>query len=157
MTTARTWRTLGRYLLFQLPGWVLALVVTWILLDTGWIEPWMAGVLVGLNVVVDLVLYPRVRRAYEPDGPSQPPRLLGARAVALEPLVPGAEGWVRVGPERWRGRLAPGSAAVPGGARLEVREVRALTLVVAPASAPTPTPGAAPGPARESSIPSSPS
>jgi membrane protein implicated in regulation of membrane protease activity len=131
---ARSRRTFLRYLAFQVPGWTLGLLVAALLLRAGWVEPWLAASFLGLLVAVDLALFPRVRRAYEPDRAHDHLRLDGARAVALEALVPGREGWVQVGPERWRARIAPGRPAVAPGQAVRVLEVRALTLVVAPDS-----------------------
>lgn len=143
--TARPWATLGRYLLFQLPGWGLGLLVLALLVRRDWLAPRWAVLMASTVVVLDLALYPWLRVAYEPQPERDHPRLLGARAVALAALGPGEEGWVRVGPERWRARLAAGSAAVAEGEALEVRDLQALTLIVARAEAPGPAASRAPG------------
>ncbi len=51
--------------------------------------------------------------------------LLGAVAEVVEPCNP--DGWVRVGGELWRARCEAGAEA---GARVRVRAVDGLTLVV---------------------------
>lgn len=109
--------TLRRYLLFQVPGWTLALAaaaaaVRWWELPVAWA---LAGVAAWL--AKDAVLYPIVRRAYEPDGLA-PHGPVGEHGVAETPID--GEGRVRVGPERWRARLAPGAAPIPAGAPVRV-------------------------------------
>ena len=56
----------------------------------------------------------------------------GARCIAAEPLEP--RGYVRVGAELWRARLADSQAMVACGSSLRVCEVRGMTLVVEPAA-----------------------
>jgi membrane protein implicated in regulation of membrane protease activity len=122
-------RTLARYTLFQIPGWILlggalALAMRW------WELPlaWAAG-LFALWVLKDVVLYPLVRRAYEPDGahPHGPVAEAGVAEAAID-----GEGWVRIGPERWRARLARGAAPIEAGTSVRVVAVRGLVLDVEP-------------------------
>jgi membrane protein implicated in regulation of membrane protease activity len=127
--------TLRRYLLFQLPGWLvvgvgLALAVRW----WGLPLPWA---LVGFAawLAKDALLYPIVRRSYEPDG-FAPHGPIGERGVA-ETAVD-TEGWVRVGPERWRARRAPGAGAIAPGAPVRVVRLRGHELEVEPAGAEAP-------------------
>jgi membrane protein implicated in regulation of membrane protease activity len=118
---------LGKYLLFQLPGWVAVSAAAfaahrWL----GFPEP-LAFAVVAVYVLKDFVLYPFVRQAYEVE-----PRRPGAHqvAVAEDELAPG--GFVRLGPERWRARLVPGSARVARGERVRVEGVEGLCLRVRP-------------------------
>jgi membrane protein implicated in regulation of membrane protease activity len=122
---------LRRYLLFQVPGWLLAgsalaAAVRWWDLPVPWA---LAGFAAWL--AKDAVLYPIVRRAYEPDG-FAPHGPIGEHGVA-ETAVAG-EGWVRVGPERWRARLAPGAAPIDPGAPVRVVRLRGHELEVEPAA-----------------------
>jgi membrane protein implicated in regulation of membrane protease activity len=121
--------TLRRYLLFQVPGWglaagALAAAVRWWDLPVPWA---LAGFAAWL--AKDAVLYPIVRRAYEPDGRA-PHGPIGEHGVA-ETAIDG-EGWVRVGPERWRARLAPGAAPIPPGAPVRVVRLVGHELEVEP-------------------------
>jgi membrane protein implicated in regulation of membrane protease activity len=118
--------TLLRYWLFQLPGF-LAVAALLAALVWGWgLAPRLAALFLALWVLKDVVLYPFVRRAYEPRSGGGADALVGAVAVARERLDP--EGYVRVGHELWRARVRGG--AVEEGAPVRVLEVRGLTLVV---------------------------
>jgi len=121
--------TLRRYLLFQVPGWLLvggalAAAVRWWGLAEGWalaaFAAWLAK---------DAVLFPLTRRAYEPDGLA-PHGPVGGRGVA-DTAIEG-EGWVRVGPERWRARRAPGAAPIAAGAPVRVVRLCGHELEVEP-------------------------
>lgn len=125
--------TLRRYLLFQIPGWTLVAVglasaVRWWELPAPWA---LAGLLAWM--VKDVFLYPIVRRAYEPDG-TAPHGPIGERGVAETAVE--EEGWVRVGPERWRARRAPGAGPIARGAPVRVVGLRGHELDVAPVDAP---------------------
>jgi membrane protein implicated in regulation of membrane protease activity len=119
-----------RYLLFQLPGWALAAVVAAALEGAGLVPPWAAVLMVVVWMTKDLVLYPLVRRAYEP-APTGAARLVGARAVAREPLDP--TGYVEIEGQLWRAELAPHEAPVARGETVTVRGVDGLTLRVSSA------------------------
>jgi membrane protein implicated in regulation of membrane protease activity len=121
--------TLRRYLLFQVPGWLvatlaLAAAVRWWDLPLRWallgFAAWLAK---------DLLLYPIVHRAYEPDGRA-PHGPIGEHGVAETAVDDG--GWVRVGPERWRARRAPGAPPIAPGAPVRVVRLRGHELEVEP-------------------------
>jgi membrane protein implicated in regulation of membrane protease activity len=85
---------------------------------------------VALWVVKDAALFPLLRIAYEPRSGGGAAALVGARGTALDPLAP--EGYVRIASELWRAELAAGCAPLAPGARVRVRSVHGLTLVVEP-------------------------
>jgi membrane protein implicated in regulation of membrane protease activity len=121
---------LRRYLLFQLPGWLFVgagvfSARQWWGLSIEW-----ALVIAAAWVAKDVVLFPIVRRAYEPDG-SAPHGPIGAHGIADTAIDP--EGWVRIGPERWRARRAPaGAGPIPAGAAVRIVGLRGHELVVEP-------------------------
>lgn len=119
--------TASRYVALQAPGWLVAGVAGWALWSSDLVGGATAIGLVGAWVVKDAVLYPWLRAAYEP---SRPPAdaLVGREATVCEALAPG--GWVRIGPELWRARLARGAAGP--GETVVVEAVDGLTLVVRP-------------------------
>jgi membrane protein implicated in regulation of membrane protease activity len=127
---------LPRYLLFQVPGWLVVGGGLWLVARWGHLAPAWAAALFALWLVKDLVLYPALRRAYEPDGDRPGGGPLAAEGVAEDPLGE-HEGWVRLGPERWRARRAPGSPPIPRGAPVRVVGVHGMTVRVEPARGPS--------------------
>ena len=127
----------ARYLLFQLPGCVVAAAVLAGLVHWEHLSPRLAYVLFGIWVLGEIALFPVLRVGYEPGGNrGGAEALVGALGVAQEDLDP--EGYVRMGAERWRAVVASECAPVAAGAEVRVRELRQLTLVVEPADATPP-------------------
>lgn len=121
-------RTFVRYVAFQVPGWVLAGCAAWWLVTQAGLAPWIGGIGWVLYVLKDFALFPWVRDSYAAGDPAPAALLVGRTGTAREPLDP--KGWVRLDAELWRAELAPGCAAIAAGARVRVRDVRGLTLIV---------------------------
>ena len=120
----------ARYLAFEIPGWLLAGGVLWALIEWWDLAPRTALLLFALWVAKDLLLFPVLRIAYEPQSGGGADALIGARGTATQHLDPA--GYVRIGAELWRARLAGGHDALPIGAAVRVCEVRGLELIVEP-------------------------
>jgi membrane protein implicated in regulation of membrane protease activity len=118
----------GRYVLFQVPGWIVAVVAV-LLLGEWWDLPWWAGVaIVAAWVVKDLALFPFLRGAYEVSVATGVERLVGSRGVARASLDPA--GYVFVRGELWRAEVDPTQPPIAEGSRVTVRAARGLTLIV---------------------------
>jgi membrane protein implicated in regulation of membrane protease activity len=125
----RLWqRTFVRYVALQTPGWLLAAVVAWWLAARAGVAAWLTALGWALFVLKDFALYPWLREAYAVGDPDAAVLLVGRTGHARERLHP--TGYVRIGAELWRAELAPGCAPIEAGARVVVREVRGLTLIV---------------------------
>ena len=121
-------RTFPRYVLFQLPGWVLAIVVAVALWHWAGLDPWFAAGLGALWVLKDFVLYPLVRGAYERKVGTGSDSLIGMTGVVQRRLAP--RGLVRVRNELWRAEIPCGEPAVESGEPVRIRGARGLTLLV---------------------------
>ncbi len=124
-------RVLGRYVLFQIPELLLAGTGLLVLVGLEVLTARWGWILFALWIAKEVVLFPLVRKAYEPSDPTATSRLIGATAVVIECLD--REGRVRVGPELWRARLvaeAPGP--IEPGESVCVTSVEGLTLWVEP-------------------------
>jgi membrane protein implicated in regulation of membrane protease activity len=121
-------RPFTRYLLLELPGWVIAAVVLAWLWPLGGLDPWLGAGVFALWVAKDLAVYPFLRIAYEP-GRTGVEQLVGLRGVVSRAVDP--VGYVRLRGERWRAELAPGERPIPAGVEVEVRSAEGLTLRVA--------------------------
>jgi len=117
-----------RYILFQIPGAFLAatvLVFAVRLLD---FSPRLAIALFAMWIAKDALLYPSLRIAYEEGTPHGAEALVGASGTIVVTLSP--EGWVQIGPERWRARLSGDAESLARGAEIRVRDVKGHTLLV---------------------------
>jgi len=128
---ASTRRVFARYLAFEAPSWVLLVVVLVVLVRVWDLSLRVAALMLALWVVKDLALFPALRIAYEPAGGSGGAEnligTLGTVSVDLDP-----EGWVRIGAERWRARVARDQSPLPAGAAVRVTSVNGLMLRVEP-------------------------
>lgn len=79
-------RAAKRYLILQLPGAVLFVIA--LILVRRWIDlpAWLFWVLIVLWVGKDVVLFPFVRKAYEPQEGGNP--MIGALGMAEDRLAP---------------------------------------------------------------------
>jgi membrane protein implicated in regulation of membrane protease activity len=121
-----TWR---RYLLWQLPGWLLACAALSALTAIGDAPWWIVPAGVAVLVVRDVALYPALRTTFRP---ADPPRPIGARGIVVEALRP--DGMVRVGAELWLAHAA--GDMVREGDHVVVTGAQGLTLVVVAAQRP---------------------
>jgi membrane protein implicated in regulation of membrane protease activity len=122
-------RQFGIYLLLQIPGYVLAGLVLWLLVERGGLPAGWAALALVAWVGKDLALYPAMRRVFQPSRLGGD-AVVGAQGVVEAPLNP--RGLVRIGGELWRGEpLRPGES-LPAGMRVVVRDIRGLTVYVEP-------------------------
>ena len=117
-----------RYLLFQLPQWLILALFLWLLVDWNAVPRWAAQLFLMFWVIKDLIVFPLVRRAYENNTQTGAEELIGAKAVAQEPLDP--EGYVKINGELWKARADPAHQRIEQNRRVEVRAARGLTLIV---------------------------
>jgi membrane protein implicated in regulation of membrane protease activity len=121
----QAWRT---YVIAQLPGWIIAIIVTIALFRVADLPAWAAVCLLASWIGSGLLAYPRVKRYYTPE-PAQH-RIIGEPGVTTSVLAP--EGFVRVNGELWQARTVDAARDIAEGARIRVREVRGLQLWVEP-------------------------
>ncbi len=126
--------TFQRYLLFQIPGWILGAIILFVFREWIGIPLWGSVLLYALYVGKDFVLYPLLRVAYQPGPKTGPEQLIGESGTVKTALDP--EGYVRVRGELWKARLAKGWPPIPQGARVRVESARRMVLIVSPEDEP---------------------
>jgi len=123
-----TFRLLARYVAFQLPE--LAIVGCALTIGQQWgaISGRVAAMLFGLWIVKDVLMFPVTRAAYAPGDGRSTREILGAIGIAHEGLEDDA--YVRIGPELWRARRAPGCRPIAPGQLIRVVALEGLTVLV---------------------------
>ena len=121
-------RTFVRYVALEAPGWVLAAWLLVVARREG--RPRAVARRARLGAVRDqgFRALPVAARRLRRRRSRRDRAARGPHGRARERLDP--SGYVRIGAELWRAELAPGCAAIEAGARVRVREVRGLTLIV---------------------------
>jgi membrane protein implicated in regulation of membrane protease activity len=125
-------RPLHKYLLLQVPGWLLTGILVTLLWNWQKISAWLGAGFLLFWVAKDLLLYPLLREAYRSDVPTGATRLVGRRAVVRDALNP--RGYVRVRGESWRAELLGTAGPLAAGAQVRIVSARGLTLIVEPES-----------------------
>ncbi|MGE0702600.1 MAG: NfeD family protein [Vicinamibacterales bacterium] len=124
---ARRPSALQRYILFQLPGLAIAAVAVLALHRWAGVSAWGAAALWLAWLLKDVVLYPKLKAAYEQRDPMPASRFVGRRVVVTQPLAPA--GYVRIGSELWSARALDGES-IEAGVTVEVVGADGLTLIV---------------------------
>jgi membrane protein implicated in regulation of membrane protease activity len=106
-----------KYLLFQIPGWIIAAAVLTALVHWEFLTKGIAGLCFFGWLLKDLLLYPFFRRAYEP-GVTGSARLVGSKGIAEGDLTP--KGYIRVRGELWRAVASPADHVLRSGTEVEI-------------------------------------
>ncbi len=119
-----------RYALFQIPDVALLFLILFVL--RWWIDPraWLYGVVAGLWIIKDVVMFPLVWRAYDRPRPGDAKSLVGTEGIAEERLNP--SGYVRVHGELWQADVMGKKVPVEKGETVLIEGVYGLTLLVRP-------------------------
>jgi membrane protein implicated in regulation of membrane protease activity len=121
-------RTFVKYLLLEVPGWILGGLVALALHRWLDLSATLVGTLLAIWIAKDLVLYPWLKDALAGDAVPEAEKLVGATGLVETPLDP--VGIVRLGAELWRAEASPRERPISSGRRIRVSAVRGLTLVV---------------------------
>jgi membrane protein implicated in regulation of membrane protease activity len=116
-----------KYLLFQIPGWIISAIVLMVLLHWEFITKWLAVLGFVGWLLKDLLLYPFLRRAYEPDVTGSA-RLVGSKGIAEGDLTP--TGYIRVRGELWRAVVSPADQVVRSGTEVEIVRAERMEVFV---------------------------
>jgi len=120
-----TWQ---RYLLFQIPGWLIAAAILLGLSHWKLLPPWLGIVCFFAWVLKDLMLYPLLHRAYQTNVKTGLQALVGARGFAHDDLSP--KGFVRVQGELWNARALLADQMIVAGTEVEIVSAERMTVFV---------------------------
>jgi membrane protein implicated in regulation of membrane protease activity len=121
-------RTLLRYALFQIPELAFVAAGLALAVDRGWLSQSVAAAVFGVWILKDATLFWFVRSAYAPGDGRLPRDPRGQIGVAPDGLDD--EGYVRLGPERWRSRRSAKSGPIAPGGAVRVVALDGLTVEV---------------------------
>jgi membrane-bound ClpP family serine protease len=87
-------------------------------------------------VVKDIILYPLVWSAYDPEDPQKRHPMIGLQGITYECL--NTSGYIRIRGELWHAKLADGISHIKKGENVQVCGIDGLTLLVRPYKNPSP-------------------
>ncbi len=129
---SRRWnrRILLRYTLLQLPALALLIAVLWLLaIWFGLPRAWLLLV-IAVWIIKDIVLFPLVWHAYDPEPRPRGNTLVGGMARVVQELSP--EGLVEIQGELWRARAAQQNLRLKKDSLVRVTAMQGLLLEVVP-------------------------
>lgn len=128
--TGWTVRVLVRYILLQVPGTALLILI--LLQIHKWFDlpVWSIYGLIAVSVAKDIILFPFVWRAYDWSSQNEINPMVGRQGIVRERLTP--SGYIRIHGELWKAELKNGNPPIEKGETVRVEEVRGLTLLVGP-------------------------
>jgi membrane protein implicated in regulation of membrane protease activity len=117
-----------RYALFQIPGFVLLMLI--LILVRRWVDfpPWFFWGSVFIWIVKDAVLFPFVWRAYDRSRLKDLHSLVGTEGIVEERLAP--SGYIRVHGELWQAEMTSDGPPIEKGEVVRIQGIRGLVLLV---------------------------
>lgn len=125
-----TARVLVRYILLQVPG--TALLVLVLIQFRNWFDlpAWSVWGLIAISVAKDVILFPFVWRAYDWDRQKEVHSMVGRQGIVKDRLAP--SGYIQIRGELWKAKVVEGSPPIEKGEVVRVEEMQGLTLLVRP-------------------------
>jgi membrane-bound ClpP family serine protease len=119
-----------RYAVFQIPDMLILVLILFVL--EWWMDLrfWLYGVIVGLWITKDGLMFPFVWRAYDTSHPGGTKSLIGMEGHVEEQLNP--SGYIRVHGELWQAEVMENKAPIEKGETVLVEGAYGLTLLVQP-------------------------
>ena len=119
-----------RYALFQIPGFVLLILI--LILFRRWVDfpPWFFWGSVFIWIVKDVVLFPFVWRAYDWSPSRGVHSLVGTEGIVEERLAP--SGYIRVHGELWQAEMIREGPPIEKGEVARIQGIHGLLLLVHP-------------------------
>ena len=117
-----------RYALFQIPGFVLLILI--LILVRRWVDfpLWFFWGSVFIWIVKDAVLFPFVWRAYDWNRSQDVHSLVGSEGIVEERLAP--SGYIRVHGEIWQAKMIKEGPPIEKGEGVRIQGIRGLVLLV---------------------------
>src|SRR3989304_753604 len=117
-----------RYALFQIPGFVLLILI--LILVRRWVDfpSWFFWGSVFIWIVKDAVLFPFVWRAYDLSRSRDVHSLVGSEGIVEKRLAP--SGYIRAHGELWQAEMTGEGPPIEKGEGVRIQGIRGLVLLV---------------------------
>jgi membrane protein implicated in regulation of membrane protease activity len=128
----RKWssRILLRYFLLQLPGMAIFGAIVVLSYHLTFLPSWLAWAVCAVWIIKDIVFYPMVWQAYDPDRQKDRNTMLGKICITTEKLNP--EGYVEVNGESWKAVAEISYSPIGKGKEVIITGVEGLKVFVKP-------------------------
>jgi membrane-bound ClpP family serine protease len=121
-------RVILRYALFQVPSYLLLILLIFIIRQWINIPTWAIISIIAVWFTKDVFIFPSVWRAYDMSNQINAQSIIGMQGTVEKELAP--SGYVKVHGELWKATLIEANKPVKRGEKIEVKEIRGLTLLV---------------------------
>ncbi len=117
-----------RYLLLTIPGVVILFLVLMIVEHWVAMPAWLFWALIILWLAKEVIIFPFVWQAHDPNRPGLSRTMIGAHGIVKERLDPA--GYIQVGGELWKAEPIETHPPIEKGERVRVLKMQGLKLFV---------------------------
>jgi len=121
-------RIIRRYLLFQIPGILILIIVSLFFVYVVEVPAWTIWLLIGAWVVKEAVTVPFTWRLYVRPRLSPTELMVDQYAVVAVKLDP--DGYVNFHSELWEAEAVDTQTEIPKGETVRIKEIRGMRLIV---------------------------
>jgi len=119
-----------KYILLQIPSLLLIIIILILFHDWIGIPDWLIWVIIILWISKDVILYPKIKKAYIGEEKQAMDSLIGHMGIAQEDINP--TGYIRIGNELWKAIAESKHKKIKKGNSVLVVSVKGLSLIVKP-------------------------
>lgn len=121
-------KTIIRYILLQIPELILLIIAMIICGKFINIPTWVPITVISIWIVKDILLFPKVWKAYQTNHQTPVEKLIGMNGIAMDNLNP--NGYVKVNGELWKAKISDTKLPVEKGDKIKVIDARGMQLIV---------------------------
>lgn len=119
-----------RYLLYQIPGISILVLVSLFFIYVVEVPLWTIWMLVGAWIVKELITVPFTWRLYIRPRMSPTELMIDQEGITMEKLDP--KGFVQFHSEIWEAEATDSGSVIERGVPVRIREIRGMVLIVEP-------------------------
>ena len=121
-------KILIKYILLEIPDLAILLILLSVLSKFFNISTCLMITIIFIWIAKDIILFPKVWKAYDSNNPSPIEQLIGMEGIVMHP--PNPVGYIKVKGELWKAEIRNHKYPVSKGDEIKVCAVKGTTLII---------------------------